>query len=58
MKKFILITLSIATLGILAACSTVGGAVVGSIAGGLWGDSRTGAAIGGTIGAIDDMFGY
>jgi hypothetical protein len=58
MKRFLLITLSISTLSFVAACSTIGGAVVGGIAGGLWGDAQTGAAIGGTIGAIDDMFGY
>ena len=58
MKRLLLITLSITTIGVLAACSTIGGAVVGGMAGGLWGDARTGAAIGGTIGAIDDMFGY
>ena len=57
MKRFFLIAFSLALLAIPTACSTIGGAAVGGMAGSLWGDARTGAAIGGTIGAIDDMFG-
>ena len=58
MKNLIILTLSLLVIGITVGCSTLGGAAIGGFTGSLWGDARTGAAVGATVGAIDDMFGY
>lgn len=41
----------------LAGCATVGGTIVGGTIGGIAGDARMGAAVGGTTGAVIDIFG-
>ena len=55
MKRRIASLLAIATLTV--ACATMGGALIGGGIGAIAGDSRMGAAVGATVGAMVDIFG-
>ena len=57
MKKRMKYGILILLLSVVAACATVGGTVVGAGIGALAGDPLMGAAVGGTAGAVVDIFG-
>jgi len=42
---------------VIAGCATVGGALVGAGIGAIAGDAEMGAVVGGTAGAVVDIFG-
>ncbi len=49
--------ISFALALLLTGCATVGGTIVGGTIGGIAGDARMGAVVGGTTGAVIDIFG-
>jgi len=55
MKRRIATVLALASLTL--ACATIGGALIGGGIGAIAGDSRMGAAVGATAGAVIDIFG-
>ena len=57
MRKAIKTLVLVCLVFSMAACATMGGAVVGGGIGAIAGDARTGAQIGATIGAIRDIWG-
>ena len=54
MKRRIATVLALASLTL--ACATIGGALIGGGIGAIAGDSRMGAAVGATAGAVIDIF--